>query len=295
MIEKYRFPFRGLDRSPRSSVLFRTAGTYLWRVPKSARLIGIILQGGGSGGAGGLAGAAGSNRGGSGGGASGGSVRLFFRASVLPNNLRFTVGAGGIGSDSATVGNPGGVTIVSGTEFSQTLLSVNGGQAAAVGTAAGGGTGGAGGAAPTANVWTIGAIISKLVVGSPGGNGGALNAAGNAPAANASLALAGGGGGSATSTNSTNGGAGTANMDFEIPAAGLGSVGGPGGDGAPGYFFTNGYLMGCGGAGGGGSNNGVGGNGGNGAGGGGGGGGGAGTTGGRGGDGGDGFAYVLAF
>ncbi len=292
-----------------------------WRKPRGVTTITMLLIGGGGGGGAGLTGATNTARGGGAGGACSSLAFHIFPAHCLPDILKVSVGAGGIGGQAS--GSAGGnatnsyvatgVGLTAGSTIPNILAES--GNAAAGGGAAGTNSGNAtGGSVPSIATkarqgWAQALSLSTFTVGIVGASGGtATGTAGtliNAVWNLIPLSPGSGGGGVQTTNQGFAGGVITlqAAMDFSdgtyTPAssylaggtAGSSSV--VGGNGNAGVQNWKPFVM-TGGTGGGSADGQIGGAGGNGGIGCGGGGGGAGTTGGRGGNGGNGVVIIIA-
>ena len=171
-----------------------------WVKPRGCSYVFILSIGAGGGGSGGATGAAGTARSGGGGGGAGGVVRTFLPAKLCPDILYVSVGIGGIGGASNTLGNVGTSTSVSvkpiiGTPVLEDAINyASGGSAGAIPIAGGGGSGG------TVPVFAL--------IGITTGTTGSSGTAGGAPTPTAVTALTSvittggaGGGGITTTTN----------------------------------------------------------------------------------------------
>jgi hypothetical protein len=277
-----------LENPPRINVQeFAASGT--WVKPPGAKMLDILLIGGGGGGGSGRRGAAGTARLGGSGGAAGTVTLVRLPASLFSSTETVTVGAGGPGGNAQTVDDTNGNAGTAGgdTTFGSTI--------AAKGSAAGvGGTNSnAFGAIGGGGQCFFGPLIDNF--GSTSGGGG--NAQSGATPTY-SLPSGGGGGGTLSVGNAslTGGGGGqinTGNVTGSIAAA-AGGLPGVAGTNGTSYTSSLGACIGGGGGGGGTSANG--GNGGN-YGGGGGGGGASlnGTASGAGGNGGGGYALIITY
>lgn len=218
----------GLATTSNVQVFTSTTTPGTWIEPLGARMIQVILIGGGQGGQGGQSNGAGGA--GEPGGGSGQYNSFYFPASLVPSTVTVTVGAGSVGGiSSGGLASSGGNTLFGG------LASALGGSAktATPGTAAGS-TGGAGGTS-TGNSGSA----SPLNLGVLGGAGALVNAAGsNGQSATTTFPIVGGtgGGGGAISggagTNGGNGGLyGAGGGGGGGASSGAGGTGGQGADG----------------------------------------------------------------
>lgn len=163
-----------------------TSGLYVWTKPTNARIIDILLIGGG--GAGGAGGNSTNTAGGGAGGAGGGLYQCSFRATEIPGSLNIQVGQGGI----------------SGTQNGSQSHVANGATVlvrATFGSNGGGGSGGGGGGSPSGGLY----FQNNGVGGAFNGNG----LSGNSGNIGGSSGGSGGFGGSNALTTQTSGSGGT--------------------------------------------------------------------------------------
>jgi hypothetical protein len=262
--------------------VFYFAGTNViqtWNKPRNCRFIYMITIGGGAGGGGGgtATGAFYAS-----GGQAGTVSRALYPASMIPNTIGITIGAGGAGGAPLGNGSTGGRTIISILDrfnTATTLLCATGTTNAQPGVYNASIT-----PSGATVLGTSGAIIFAMFSSNTGRNG---NVSGTVDLTTTPL------NGTPIGGAASHAGYGSTNITPAIPS-GLASTTGNGGNGIDGQFTWAPFIS-FGGSGGGSSTVASGGNGGNGAFGAGGGGGGYGPTGGgRGGRGGDGLAVIIA-
>lgn len=277
---------------------------YVWHKPLNARLVFMLLIGGGGGGSGGVSGTAGTSRNGGGGGGSGSITQALFLADLLPKMLYVgasgsTTANNGAGGTSGNVGTDGVNIYISNYPDLITSPAALNKYARAFG-GDGGATSGAGTSGTLASITTHAIIGANAIYWTPSAGRAGTWVANGLPSTTsigtASPILGGsGGGGVLTGTPTVFNGAGFSSEITAILPSIDGGLASSGLDASSGVSLP---FVSVGGAGGGANNNGPGGRGGNGAGyGSGGGGGGAGVTGqgGRGGDGGPAYACIVAW
>lgn len=122
---------------------FTSSGT--WTKPTGARLVRVVMVGGGAGGGSGMTRAVGAAGGGGAGGVPGGVVDFWFSASDLGGTETVTIGAGGAGglavaatSANGNGGAGGNPTIFGGTTASNGKIAAHGGASTGVAVAGGG-------------------------------------------------------------------------------------------------------------------------------------------------------------
>ena len=232
---------------------FTTVGTSTWTKPVGAKLVHVLVFGGGGGGGSGRNNAGGDASGGAGGGA-GTRVEMTVAASILGATESITVGAGGTGGASQTVSATNGNAGSSGGSSSiGTLMFAYGGNGGSGGSTAGSGGGTSGGG--LGELAAGGTLYSAF-----GGNGfsSSSSSAGN-PGAMGGLRAGGGGGGGGFASFSPGSQAGAAGglggsllkrTAFTSVNTGGGGSAGTGGTPGNGQNSTNYYVGGNGGGGG---------------------------------------------
>lgn len=284
-------------------------GFQVWKKPKGASMIWIVMIGGGGGGGGGFSRAAGSAGGGGGSGACSGTSRYLLPAIFLPDQLFIQVGQGGLGGAASVAGANGLNSYIYTSPTSTSTINLIGASNTNPAGGGGGGTAGAGGAAGASPSLAANApfhlsyAITSYQVGIPGVIGGAQTGAagGNTASIWANYLCSPGASGAGCTTTDFNGGRIVVSgqpefINWNIPSGGdmIPQAVGAGANGSNGLQAFK-PLVQTGGGGGASNNSGLAGLGGDGGIGCGGGGGGAGTTGGRGGNGGSGMVLIIAW
>ncbi len=147
---------------PNGVIVSATQNWQNWTKPKGASMVYMLCIGGGGGGGAGHSAASGTARGGGGGGSSGALTSLMLPATLIPDSLKISPGAGGRGGIAAAgvTAEPSyialGSAITPGTSIPNLILRANGGGGGGLGTV--GAAGAAGGAAAVTAITALGPI-----------------------------------------------------------------------------------------------------------------------------------------
>lgn len=208
--------------------------TPTWTKPAGARLIDVLLIGGGGSGGSGRCGASANNRTGGSGGAAGGVVRIQLDAAAVAATVALSYGGrrtGGAGVDTAVDGNAGNSGI--GSSFGAITAPAGSG---GLGGIVGAGTVSGGAAVSNAN------LVGGSVTATSAGGSAHVNTPAGGSDTNGLFPTGGGGGGGLTNSNVSNTGAvGGAFVNSPVTMAGasgngsaVGYIGGGGGGGTAG-------------------------------------------------------------
>ena len=242
------------NKQVNTQVFYPNGSWQIWRKPPNAKILQIICIGGGGGGGGGATRAAGVTAGGGGGGGCSSITRMTVDASLCPDYLMLTVGAGGTPGAAGGAGGAGGVSTVAipliggWSTGGSILVTAGGGGAGGAGTSAVGGAAGAAGAINAASTYSSLGVYTSIA-GQVGTQGGYGNTSASSVTWGSLFISGGAGGGGINGSNTpTNGGGITApaNAIFQTVPGGTSGT-----DGASGIDISNPTMISSGGAGGG--------------------------------------------